>query len=203
MADQGRQSSLFPKRNRARSSDLKNTMAFADHLEEKKQKLISEENKAVNSESPIQDKKSNNTVKITSDQGSKGTALKNPNKSHKGVAGRKAEYSDPRLKKDKNAKISASTKVRVERLISIKFPNKAVGDIFDMALDNLVSTFDRDDRDALFQGYKEDMELLKPIVKAENQKLKEAGKRYIELTEEVDQQTLKDQKDAWVRGKFD
>lgn len=194
-----RQSSLFPKRNRSSSSDLKNTMDFANKLEQKKNETKSETSSTISS-TPIMDTAADdNLAKSTTEK----PKIKNPNKSHKGIAGRKAEYTDPRLKKDRNAKISQSTKVRIERLISRKFDGKSVGDVIDMALDNLVSTFDRDDRDALYKAYQEDMELLKPIVRAENEKLKTSGKRYLELTDEVDAQTLLDQKNRWVNSKFD
>ncbi|MGG5333906.1 hypothetical protein [Enterococcus sp. AZ163] len=198
-----RQSSLFPRKRRSSSSNLQKTKEFADQLERKKQETQSspdEESKTL----PIKSVESSESISKKRDRDVKETStLKNPNKSHKGVAGRKAEYSDPRLKKDRNAKISLSTKVRIERLISRKYDGKTVGDIIDMALDNLVSTFDRDDRDSLFEAYKEDMELLKPIVIAENEKLKAAGKRFIELTDEVDKDTLKEQKNTWVNSKFD
>lgn len=194
-----RQSSLFPKRNRSSSSDLKNTMDFANKLEQKKNQTKPETPSTISAIPKIDTANNDNFIEPTTEK----QKIKNPNKSHKGIAGRKAEYTDPRLKKDRNAKISQSTKVRIERLISRKFDGKSVGDVIDMALDNLVSTFDRDDRDALFKAYQEDMELLKPIVRAENEKLKASGKRYLELTDEVDEQTLVDQKNRWVNSKFD
>lgn len=196
-----RQSSLFPRKKRSSSSNLQNTKDFADRLERKKQENEStlKENNSMNNNNihskSLFESNNHNIQKVST--------LKNPNKSHKGIAGRKAEYSDPRLKKDRNAKISLSTKVRIERLISRKYDGKTIGDIIDMALDNLVSTFDRDDRDSLFEAYKEDMDLLKPIVVTENEKLKAAGKKFVELTEEVDKKTLKDQKNIWVNSKFD
>lgn len=199
-----RESKLFPnKKKRPDNDSLKNTKDFSDYLENKKKQDPTEP------DTGEIEKQSNTITEIEIEQTpvtriqKEERKLENPNKSHKGIAGRKAEYSDPRLKKDKNAKISLSTKVRIERLISRKYDNKSVGDIIDMALDNLVSTFDRDDRDSLFEAYKEDMELIKPIVQAENEKLKAAGKRYIELTDEVDQETLRNQKNSWVNSKFD
>ncbi|OTN83930.1 hypothetical protein A5819_003480 [Enterococcus sp. 7E2_DIV0204] len=176
-----RKSNLFPNRKRPKNNGLENIVDFTNELA---------------STTEMQGKTSNETIRVDEKQ------VLYPSKSHKGKAGRKAEYNDPRLKKDYNAKISLSTKVRIERLISRKFDGKSMGDIIDIALDNLVLNFDRDDRDSLYKSYKEDMELLKPIVEEKNMKLKEAGKPYLTITEEIDIETLSVQKELWVDRKI-
>ncbi|WP_430608925.1 hypothetical protein [Enterococcus sp. MSG3310] len=130
------------------------------------------------------------------------TKIKNPKKSHKGKAGRKAEYKDPRLKKDLNTKISISTKLRIQRLLSRKFDNKSEGDVIDIALDYLVSSFDRDDRDSLYKAYKEDMDSVIPIINEKNKIAKQKGKPFLEITDEINKQTLQAQKEKWVSPKI-
>ncbi|BDP82672.1 hypothetical protein EfmAA290_33480 (plasmid) [Enterococcus faecium] len=148
-----RQSKLFPnKKARPRTNGMKDMEEFTKSLS-----ISSADNSAP---------KVNTTEKHSDDNKN----LKNPNKSHKGKAGRKAEYKDPRLKKDLNTKISLSTKLRIQRLISRKFDNKSEGDVIDIALDYLVSSFDRDDRDSLYKAYKEDMESM--LFKKKMKKLK-------------------------------
>lgn len=150
-----RQSKLFPnKKARPRTNGMKDMEEFTKSLS-----ISSADNSAP---------KVNTTEKHSDDNKN----LKNPNKSHKGKAGRKAEYKDPRLKKDLNTKISLSTKLRIQRLISRKFDNKSEGDVIDIALDYLVSSFDRDDRDSLYKAYKEDMESMIPIIQEKMKKLK-------------------------------
>ncbi|KAB7519674.1 hypothetical protein, partial [Enterococcus faecium] len=147
-----RQSKLFPnKKARPRTNGMKDMEEFTKSLS-----ISSADNSAP---------KVNTTEKHSDDNKN----LKNPNKSHKGKAGRKAEYKDPRLKKDLNTKISLSTKLRIQRLISRKFDNKSEGDVIDIALDYLVSSFDRDDRDSLYKAYKEDMESMIPIIQEKNE----------------------------------
>ncbi|MCH3490094.1 hypothetical protein LC986_18630, partial [Enterococcus faecium] len=107
-----RQSKLFPnKKARPRTNGMKDMEEFTKSLS-----ISSADNSAP---------KVNTTEKHSDDNKN----LKNPNKSHKGKAGRKAEYKDPRLKKDLNTKISLSTKLRIQRLISRKFDNKSEGDV--------------------------------------------------------------------------
>lgn len=77
-----------------------------------------------------------------------------------------------------------------------------MGDVIDLALDNLVLNFDRDDRDSLYKSYREDMELLIPIIEEKNRVLRERGKSTIELTNEINEQTLEQQKEAWVDRKI-
>ena len=143
------------------------------------------------------------TVAATSPLKKETKKLTNPQKSHKGKAGRKAEYDDPRLKKDQNTKISLSTKLRIQRLISRKFDSKSEGDVIDIALDYLVSSFDRDDRDSLFKAYREDMESVKPVIDKKNEKLKAAGKNFLVITDDIDKKTLQEQKEKWVSAKFE
>ncbi|WP_179885030.1 hypothetical protein [Enterococcus faecium] len=161
-----RQSKLFPnKKARPRTNGMKDMEEFTKSLS-----ISSADNSAP---------KVNTTEKHSDDNKN----LKNPNKSHKGKAGRKAEYKDPRLKKDLNTKISLSTKLRIQRLISRKFDNKSEGDVIDIALDYLVSSFDRDDRDSLYKAYKEDMESMIPIIQEKNEKARNTqGQRQKRLT---------------------
>ncbi|MDN6960817.1 hypothetical protein [Enterococcus faecium] len=181
-----RQSKLFPnKKARPRTNGMKDMEEFTKSLS-----ISSADNSAP---------KVNTTEKHSDDNKN----LKNPNKSHKGKAGRKAEYKDPRLKKDLNTKISLSTKLRIQRLISRKFDNKSEGDVIDIALDYLVSSFDRDDRDSLYKAYKEDMESMIPIIQEKNGKAKKQGKLTLDITDEINQQTLKEQKEKWVSAKFE
>ena len=181
-----RQSKLFPnKKARPRTNGMKDMEEFTKSLS-----ISSADNSAP---------KVNTTEKHSDDNKN----LKNPNKSHKGKAGRKAEYKDPRLKKDLNTKISLSTKLRIQRLISRKFDNKSEGDVIDIALDYLVSSFDRDDRDSLYKAYKEDMESMIPIIQEKNEKDKKQGKLTLDITDEINQQTLKEQKEKWVSAKFE
>ncbi|MDA9428868.1 hypothetical protein B834_1355 [Enterococcus mundtii 1A] len=178
-----RQSKLFPnKKSRPKTNGMKDMEEFTKSLS------IASSNK------PVQ--KTN--IQIENNK-----KLKNPNKSHKGKAGRKAEYKDPRLKKDLNMKISLSTKLRIQRLISRKFDNKSEGDVIDIALDYLVSSFDRDDRDSLYKAYKEDMESMIPIIQEKNEKARKNGKPILEITDEINEQTLKEQKEKWVSAKFE
>lgn len=172
-----RESTLFPnKRKRPKTNGMNDMKDFTESLS--KQPSNSTENTNVSKK------------------------LKNPNKSHKGKAGRKAEYSDPRLKKDLNTKISTSTKLRIQRLISRKFDNKSEGDVIDIALDYLVSSFDRDDRDSLYKAYKEDMESVIPIINEKNKIAQQKGKPYLEITDEINKETLKIQKEKWVSPKI-
>lgn len=174
-----RQSSLFPnKKNRPKSNGMNDMKDFSSELEHK----VIINNLEVQ---PIKKK------------------IFNKNKSHKGIAGRKAAYSDPRLKKDQNSKLSISTKLRIQRLISRKFDGKSEGDIIDIALDHLVSSFDRDDRDSLYKAYKEDMAAAVPKIEQKNKHDKAKGLRTLEITEEVTKQTLQTQKENWVNGKFE
>lgn len=202
--NQKRKSTLFPNRQRPKNNGLENIADFTEELaseiEEKDslEELANHVETEKNTEDTISEKNSNSSNKNVS----KENTVKYPNKSHKGKAGRKAEYDDPRLKKEYNAKISLSTKVRIERLISRKFDGKSMGDIIDIALDNLVLNFDRDDRDSLFKSYTEDMELLKPVIEEKNQKLKQQGKTYLEITEEINESTLQLQKELWVDRKI-
>ncbi|EOD7438413.1 hypothetical protein ACJQ40_002943 [Enterococcus faecium] len=182
-----RQSKLFPnKKARPRTNGMKD-------MEEFTKSLSTSSN--INSSVPKAD--------TTTVQPEDNKPLKNPNKSHKGRAGRKAEYKDPRLKKDLNTKISLSTKLRIQRLISRKFDNKSEGDVIDIALNYLVSSFDRDDRDSLYKAYKEDMESMIPIIREKNKKTKKQGKLTLDITEEINQQTLREQKEKWVSAKFE
>jgi len=177
-----RKSSLFPdKRNRPHSSGMKDIQEFSNVLESQK-------------------KDSNEKISISAN---KEATIKNPNKSHKGKAGRKTEYNDPRLKKDQNTKVSISTKLRIQRLIARKFDGKSEGDVIDIALDYLVSSFDRDDRDSLYKAYKEDMDSTISMVNKKNNDKKNKGLPFIELTEEVNKDTLKKQKENWVSAKFE
>lgn len=178
-----RKSSLFPnKKVRPKTNGMNDIQSFNNKLEE-----TSEETRE----------------QIVQLMQKKEAPLKNPNKSHKGIAGRKSEYNDPRLKKDQNTKVSMSTKLRIQRLISRKFDNKSEGDVIDIALDYLVSSFDRDDRDSLFKAYKEDMEQLIPIVEKKNEQAKLKGQKILEITDEVNKQTLLEQKEKWVSAKFE
>lgn len=182
-----RQSKLFPnKKARPKTNGMKD-------MEEFTKTLSTSSNNSSSDQQPV----------TTLKQAEANEKLVNPNKSHKGKAGRKAEYKDPRLKKDLNTKISLSTKLRIQRLISRKFDNKSEGDVIDIALDYLVSSFDRDDRDSLYKVYKEDMESMIPIIKEKNEKAKQKGKVTLDITEEINQQTLKEQKEKWVSAKFE
>ncbi|XIK20543.1 hypothetical protein N8D31_15235 (plasmid) [Enterococcus faecium] len=182
-----RQSKLFPnKKSRPRTNGMKDMEEFTKSLS-----IPS----ITNNSAPKVDTVEKRSVDSNN--------LKNPNKSHKGKAGRKAEYKDPRLKKDLNTKISLSTKLRIQRLISRKFDNKSEGDVIDIALDYLVSSFDRDDRDSLYKAYKEDMESMIPIIKEKNEKARQQGKLTLDITEEINDQTLKEQKEKWVSAKFE
>ncbi|EPH98008.1 hypothetical protein D922_00022 [Enterococcus faecalis 06-MB-DW-09] len=179
-----RHSSLFPnKKVRPKSNGMNNIQKFNDTLQEK----------SIQKKANIQPEKS--IVKQKE--------LKNPNKSHKGKAGRKAEYNDPRLKKDQNTKVSISTKLRIQRLISRKFDNKSEGDVIDLALDYLVSSFDRDDRDSLYKAYKEDMKSVIPTIEKKNAIAKEKGIPYLPITPEIEEETLEIQKSKWVSPKLD
>lgn len=198
--NQKRKSTLFPNRQRPKNNGLENIADFTEELasEIEVKDSIDEAINHVEEENINNKKVSKSPYKTLS----KENTVKYPNKSHKGKAGRKAEYDDPRLKKEYNAKISLSTKVRIERLISRKFDGKSMGDIIDIALDNLVLNFDRDDRDSLFKSYKEDMELLKPVIEEKNKKLKQNGKSYLEITDEINESTLQIQKELWVDRKI-
>lgn len=179
-----RKSSLFPdKKNRPHSSGMRDIQEFSNVLES--QKIESNRNGRINQNID------------------KNKDIKNPNKSHKGIAGRKTEYSDPRLKKDQNTKVSMSTKLRIQRLIARKFDGKSEGDVIDIALDYLVSSFDRDDRDSLYKAYKEDMDSIIPVVNKKNADREKKGLPFIELTDAVNKDTLKKQKDNWVSAKFE
>lgn len=186
-----RKSNLFPnKKNRPKSNGMNDMMTFSSELE-KQSKKTNISSPTLTNDQPIRVNTEDTNRKIS-----------NPNKSHKGKAGRKAEYNDPRLKKDQNMKVSLSTKLRVQRLISRKFDNKSEGDVIDIALNYLVSSFDRDDRDSLYKAYKEDMDASIPIVRKKIEQAKKEGKSVLELTDDVNLETLKQQKDNWVSPKF-
>lgn len=90
-----------------------------------------------------------------------------------------------------------------QRLISRKFDNKSEGDVIDLALDYLVSSFDRDDRDSLYKAYKEDMKSVIPTIEKKNAIAKEKGIPYLPITPEIEQETLEIQKSKWVSPKLD